>query len=96
MSRDDDSGRKAWLVDIRPAADPEGPGSRRRLVLAPDERAALRHVLAEMERPDAEAELLIDGQEEVFARSELTAAGPEHHATAGGKHASGARRTGRP
>lgn len=80
-----DPGRTAWFIDIRPAADPEGAGFRRRLVLAADERAALRQVLGELERPQADAELLIDGQEEVFARSELTTTGSEHQARAGGK-----------
>lgn len=56
-------------------------------MLAASEAAALRQVLEELERPAEDPELLIDGQEEVFARSELTAAGPEHLAAAGGEAA---------
>ena len=77
--------RKAWRVEIAPADDPEGPGLRRRRDLAVDEQTALRQILGELERSDDDEELLIDGQEEVFARSELVASGPEHHAKAGGK-----------
>jgi hypothetical protein len=68
-----------WRIDVRLGdAPPEAP-LRSVVVEAPTEVDALRIVLAqaEQDRSDAE-ELLQDGQEEVFSRTEVREGHTEH------------------
>ncbi|MFN3352962.1 MAG: hypothetical protein ACK4Z5_05075 [Brevundimonas sp.] len=76
-----------WLIETRLGDHPEATPLRRRRVSAEDEAEALRIVAeeaqADVDRAAAD-ELLIDGQEEVFARAEFDTR-PEHHVSAGGE-----------
>ncbi len=73
-----------WLIETRLGDDPTSPPLRRRWIVARSEADALRLAAAEAKAEAAQApdQLLIDGQEEVFARAEFETA-PEHHAGEG-------------
>jgi hypothetical protein len=69
-----------WRIDVRLGdAPPEAP-LRSVVVEAPTEVEALKLVLAQAERDRDDAEeLLQDGQEEVFSRTEVREGHVEHH-----------------
>lgn len=73
-----------WLIETRLGGDPTSPPLRRRWIVAVSEAEALGLAAAEATAEAARVpdQLLIDGQEEVFARAEFDAA-PEHHAGEG-------------
>lgn len=69
-----------WLIETRLGDDPHSPPLRRRWIVAASEADALNLAAAEAagETGLPLDQLLIDGQEEVFARAEFDTA-PEHH-----------------
>ena len=68
-----------WHIDVRLGDAPPQSALRRMTVEAPTEVDALRLVLAQAERDrDDFEELLQDGQEEVFSRTEVREGHVEH------------------
>ncbi|HEV7352162.1 MAG TPA: hypothetical protein VGN74_03430 [Brevundimonas sp.] len=71
-----------WLIDVRLGVDPRSAPLRRRIVQAATEAEALRRLAEDVACGSphlANDQLLIDGQEEVFARAEIEQR-LEHHA----------------
>ncbi|MET3663689.1 hypothetical protein [Caulobacter sp. 1776] len=70
-----------WTIAVKIGASPDSAPIHEITVQAPDAPAALRRVAAMIAVQDAaDAELLIDGQEEVFSRAEVEAGLEEHQA----------------
>ncbi len=70
-----------WTISVKLGASPEAAPIHEITVQAPDAPAALRRVAAQVAVQEAtDAELLIDGQEEVFSRAEVEAGLEEHQA----------------
>jgi hypothetical protein len=68
-----------WRIDVRLGDAPAHDPLRSVVVEAPTEVEALRIVLAQAEQDQADAsELLQDGQEEVFSRTEVREGATEH------------------
>ena len=68
-----------WRIDVRLGDAPVEAPLRSAVVEADTEVDALRQVLAQAERDRADAEeLLQDGQEEVFSRTEVRGGKTEH------------------
>ncbi len=68
-----------WRVDVRLGESEDRPPLRTAIVEARDEAEALGHVLAQAKADLAAAgEMLEDGQEEVFSRTEVEAGKIEH------------------
>jgi len=71
----------AWRIDIRLGHEGDSAPLRTAVIEADTEVEALRQVLAEAERDSlAASELLQDGQEEVFSRTEVLDGLVEHQA----------------
>jgi hypothetical protein len=68
-----------WTIAVKLGASPDLAPIHEITVEAPDAPAALRRVAA-MVQEAADAELLVDGQEEVFSRAEVEAGLEEHQA----------------
>ena len=69
----------SWRIDVRLGDAPPHAPLRSMTVEAQTEVEALRLVLAQAERDVADAgELLVDGQEEVFSRTEVREGHVEH------------------
>lgn len=70
-----------WTIAVKLGASPEAAPIHELTVEAPDAPSALRRVAAMVAVQNAaDAELLIDGQEEVFSRAEVEAGLEEHQA----------------
>ncbi len=70
-----------WTIAVKLGASPEAAPIHEITVEAPDAPTALRRVAAQIAVQEAaDAELLIDGQEEVFSRAEVEAGLEEHQA----------------
>jgi len=70
-----------WTIAVKIGASPAGAPIHEITVEAPDVSTALRRVAAMIAVQEAsDAELLIDGQEEVFSRAEVEAGLEEHQA----------------
>jgi hypothetical protein len=70
-----------WTVTVNIGASPDGAPIHQITVEAPDAPSALRRVAAMVAvQHAADAELLVDGQEEVFSRAEVEAGLEEHQA----------------
>ena len=70
-----------WTISVKLGASPEAASIHEITVEAPDAPTALRRVAAQVAVQEAvDAELLIDGQEEVFSRAEVEAGLEEHQA----------------
>lgn len=70
-----------WTIAVKIGASPQGAPIHEITVEAPDVPSALRRVAAMVAVQEAaEADLLLDGQEEVFSRAEVEAGLEEHQA----------------
>lgn len=70
-----------WTIAVNIGASPDGAPIHQITVEAPDAPSALRRVAAMVSvESAADADLLIDGQEEVFSRAEVEAGLEEHQA----------------
>lgn len=70
-----------WTIAVKLGASSEAAPIHEITVEAPDAPTALRRVAAQVAVQEAaDAELLIDGQEEVFSRAEVEAGLEEHQA----------------
>lgn len=70
-----------WTIAVKIGASPDSASIHEITVDAPDAPSALRRVAAMVAVQEAaDAELLIDGQEEVFSRAEVEAGLEEHQA----------------
>lgn len=70
-----------WTIAVKLGASPDRASIHEITVEAPDAPAALRRVAAMVAVQEAaDAELLLDGQEEVFSRAEVEAGLEEHQA----------------
>jgi hypothetical protein len=70
-----------WTIAVMIGASPDSAPIHEITVEAPDAPTALRRVAAMVAVQEAsDAELLIDGQEEVFSRAEVEAGLEEHQA----------------
>ncbi|UAL10224.1 hypothetical protein [Caulobacter segnis] len=70
-----------WTIAVMIGASPDSAPIHEITVEAPDAPSALRRVAAMVAVQEAsDAELLIDGQEEVFSRAEVEAGLEEHQA----------------
>jgi hypothetical protein len=70
-----------WTIAVRIGASPNGAPIHQVTVEAPDAPTALRRVAAMIAVEDAAAaDLLLDGQEEVFSRAEVETGLEEHQA----------------
>lgn len=70
-----------WTIAVKLGASPQAAPIHEITVEAPDAPTALRRVAAQVAVQEAaDAELLIDGQEEVFSRAEVEAGVEEHQA----------------
>jgi hypothetical protein len=70
-----------WTIAVKLGASPDSAPIHQITVEAPDAPTALRRVAALVAVQEAsDAELLIDGQEEVFSRAEVEAGLEEHQA----------------
>lgn len=70
-----------WTIAVKIGASPDGKPIHEITVEAPDAPAALRRVAAMVAVQEAsDAQLLLDGQEEVFSRAEVEAGLEEHQA----------------
>lgn len=72
-----------WTVEIRLGERPEATPVRRITVRADTELEALQAAARQMQDQPDGVEMLVDGQEEVFARAEVETGGPEHQAHSG-------------
>ena len=71
----------AWTIAVKLGASPDAAPIHEITVEAPDAPTALRRVAAMVAVQEAsDAELLLDGQEEVFSRAEVEAGLEEHQA----------------
>ncbi len=70
-----------WTIAVKIGASPDSAPIHEITVQAPDAPTALRRVAAMVAVQEAsDAELLVDGQEEVFSRAEVEAGLEEHQA----------------
>ena len=71
-----------WVIEIRLGRRADASPVRRSIVEAPDEVEALKALLEQIEAEGGQpgGDLLVEGQEEVFARSEVASGRIEHHA----------------
>lgn len=70
-----------WTIAVKIGASPDSAPIHEITVEAPDAPTALRRVAAMVAVQEAsDAELLLDGQEEVFSRAEVEAGLEEHQA----------------
>lgn len=70
-----------WTIAVKLGASPQAAPIHEITVEAPDAPTALRRVAAQVAVQEAaDAELLVDGQEEVFSRAEVEAGLEEHQA----------------
>lgn len=72
-----------WTVEIRLGERPEATPVRRLKVRADTALEALQAAARQMQDQPCGSELLVDGQEEVFARAEMEAGAPEHQEHSG-------------